>query len=303
MLVAGAKGLASSERTQGDLERAIDNWNRLWNAADPLGRNTVSALALVALLAIAVITLKHHDPSRAGLRILAWWQLLMSIAMLTAMLYTGAYIDRWTLRYLLGPLYFGVIFLTSIAAFRLGAPDCKGIPNRWPNRIAVGLALALLIGLAMNLSSMRTATYEAPQRRVAACLARASAREQARIVVSDYWHAKPLMLLTNDVVHVVQVARDLQPSFWINNRAWYVAPGEYGIVVRNGLDPLRITKLIGRPQLVEFCEGLELYIYRDVGRAYMSRRLRAIAASELAKTADPAAPPPLQLKDLVLAPH
>ena len=45
-------------------------------------------------------------------------------------------------------------------------------------------------------------------------------------------------------------------------------------MVTNGLDPKFARKLLGRPQSIERCDALELYVYRDRARERMKWQLR-----------------------------
>jgi hypothetical protein len=63
------------------------------------------------------------------------------------------------------------------------------------------------------------------------------------------------------------------PYFWINSRGWYSGLYRFGILITNDLAVQRAVKVLDQPQLVEHCEELELYIYRDAARARMNRRV------------------------------
>jgi hypothetical protein len=284
MIIATAAGLAQGRSTEANLTIAVENATRLWNHGNPIGRYVVVGLGVVAIFAVVVIVATRKSKRLAGLRTLAWWQILMTPAILSAVFHIGGYVDGYSVRYFVIPIHFGVIFVCALVIDRIGQDRAGVSARRSPLAWSVVLTLALAVGLATNVARLMSAPLAAPHRKTADCLQRVAAREEVRIVVSDYWRAKPLMLFTDDRAHVIEVTHRMEPRFWINSRGWYRSPGEFGIVIVNGQEPQLIWKILGRPQVVEFCDNLELYIYRGNGKANMSRRLHAIFERVLGAT-------------------
>jgi hypothetical protein len=107
--------------------------------------------------------------------------------------------------------------------------------------------------------------------------------EQVQSIVSDYWNAKPLMLFSNNRAHVVQVRNGLMPYWWINSRGWYRDPGEFGVLIANGLDPNRARRYLHEPQSIVRCADLELWIYRGRARERMKEKLSGMFAKSVAQ--------------------
>jgi hypothetical protein len=275
-----ATGFSHTANTSGSLTLALETVRAMWNDPQPLAKYVLVGFGVVAVLAGVTLVHRFRDLERAGLRILAGWQLLIMAGALGAMLYTGAYEDLSSLRYLSVPCYFGVIFATALL---LRAAERSPSFNLWPQRTMVALTLALVFGLVAQISAFAHASFQAPQRTAAACVRELAEREQVQVIVSDYWTAKPLMLLTDNRAHVVQVRSGLMPYWWINSRGWYRDPGEFGLLIANGLNPERARRYLHDPQTIVHCGELELWVYRGESREHMSAKLRSFFAKGLAQ--------------------
>lgn len=83
--------------------------------------------------------------------------------------------------------------------------------------------------------------------------------------ISDYWHAKRLMLFSDGMVRPLAV-HDRGPGellFWITNLQWYLespAP-EYRFVIANGLQEQPLRAHFGEPLDRRTCEGLQVFWY------------------------------------------
>lgn len=261
--------LGSKANTLGSFAQALETPGRVWASSDDYPKYMLAGLAAVAVLAALVLI--NRWPARAGLCILARWQLLVTGAVLSAMAYTGAYVDRFSLRYASLACYFAVIFLTGVLVRVVARPE----PFSWARRTLVAVSCMLAIGFAVNLGSIAHASMSAPQRRAAQCVLDAAKSAGVDSVVANYWAAKPLMLLSSGRVQVLQVQDNLEPYLWITSRGWYRDPKQLGIVVVNGLDRQHWLKALSVPQNIVWCDGLELWVYNDDARARMNATLHA----------------------------
>jgi hypothetical protein len=267
-------GLARTDIRDASWELAVETATTIWNEPDQHARGTIAGLLCVALVALIVL-LAARAPNLAGLRVLAFWQLAVTGAVLGAFLSTGAHFDQWTLRYLVTPCNLAVVLIAGLAARTVGEAERAGRPNPWPTRVTVFLIVAIVVGLATHASALVRTTYAAPHRAAAECVAKVAEREGVSAVLAEYWVAKPLMLFGDNRARVIQVSPgSFRPNFWITSRGWFRPPQTYGIVITNGLDPQRALELFGQPQGVDHCDKYELWIYRGAARVHMIFRLQ-----------------------------
>jgi hypothetical protein len=278
---ARSYGLAYPQISAGNWELAAATITAIWNDPDPQARWTIAGLLCVGILALLVMIVTRRAPNRAGLRVLAVWQVAMTGSVLGAFLYTGAHQDRWTLRYLVAPCTLAVVLIAGLAALQLGERRTGRALNPWPTRVAVLVIVALVIGLTTHASALVRTSYSAPHRAAAECVA-ALAEREGSAVLAEYWVAKPIMLFSDNRAHVVPVTPGrMKPNFWIASRGWFRHSQVYGIAITNGLDPARIIELLGKPQLVDHCDKYELWVYRDMPRVHMTLRMQSIFDKEL----------------------
>ncbi len=266
-------GMARTENTIGSAAQLVGSAAALVDGVEGVLRATLFGLTLIAAIAVTVLLVGRRAPS--GLRVLALWQLAATGALLVALLYLGEY---RTLRYYVVPCNFAVTFVAALLVWRIGRRDSTTAPLR----AAVMMTFVAICSVAMTFTTLSHGVYSAPQRDAAACVERVAMREGVNSVLADYWVAKPLMLLSDARAHVVQVRRGLQPYIWIASRGWYRTRRDFGILITNGLDPRRATKLLGPPQVIERCDTLELFVYRDRARARMTRRVSSLFDKALA---------------------
>ena len=91
-------------------------------------------------------------------------------------------------------------------------------------------------------------------------------------MLTDYWHAKPLMLFSDQRVRALQMRAKLRNVYhWINSAGWYRGPHRFGVIGVNDLEPVVIRRVYGEPARIEHCQDLELFVYRDEAAARLSR--------------------------------
>ena len=63
-----------------------------------------------------------------------------------------------------------------------------------------------------------------------------------------------------------QVFANLERYDWVHNREWYEKdrygnPIQYNFIIPERLDRMKIETRFGKPNLIEECEGKEIFIY------------------------------------------
>jgi len=274
-------GFAHAEVTNGSLELAFATWARIRTDPDELAKQTILALGCVNVLALLVVAVTWRHPHRAGLRVLAFWQLAISSAVVGAYLYNGAHFDRWTLRYLVTPCNLAFIFVVALVICSLENAPATVRTSPWPARILAIATIALFVGAVTQASALVTTSYTAPQRPAAECIAELAESEGVTAILGEYWVAKPLMLLSDNRAHVIQVTPSLKPNFWISSRGWYRPPLAMGMLITNGLDMSAIGKVFGLPQAVAQCGGFQVFLYQGASRVRMTFRMQNAFDKEL----------------------
>lgn len=271
------------ERQRGG--RAVEWPQRMAALFAPEAADTRWALGVLTSMALIAICLLRSQRS-PGLRLLAIWQLIGTFALVGSLVYVGAS-EAFPARYFVVALNLGMVLLVGavveLVAWGLEpgrggsiARTARGWVAALPHRLGVGaLAAATVVALAAQLAEVSRGRFSSSLRPTAACVEAAARRERVSTVLSDYWHAKPLTLFSDRRVDVLQVRKDLQPYWWINNRAWYRDRRGFGIIAIDGLPMPRAIKSVGQPQEIERCAGLELYIYRGRARERLERVVRA----------------------------
>jgi hypothetical protein len=280
-----AYGFAHAEVTSGSMELAFATWARIWADPDELAKHTILGLGCANVLALLVVAVTWRQPHRAGLRVLAFWQLAVSSAVVGAYLYKGAHFDRWTLRYLVTPCNLAFVLVVAVVICSLEDAPATVRTSPWPARVLALATIALFVGAVTQASALVTTTYTAPQRPAAECVAALAEREGITAILGEYWVAKPLMLLSDNRAHVIQVTPSLKPNFWISSRGWYRPPLSIGMLITNGLDMDAIGKTFGLPQVVAQCGGYRVFIYQGAPRVHMTLRMqiafdKALVASD-----------------------
>lgn len=88
--------------------------------------------------------------------------------------------------------------------------------------------------------------------------------------IANYWQARPISLLSQSNLHVVQVNRDLSPYHWINNSAEYAIKPEFVVIDSSfpedypfRLDENLITSRFGKPDAAFRCDRSIIVVYRS----------------------------------------
>jgi hypothetical protein len=277
-----AYGLAHTGIQGGSAELAVQTWEQIIESPDSGAEYTLVALSCAAILAVLVMVRTRREPHRAGLRLLAFWQLAVTGAVVGAFLYNGSYFDRWTLRYLVTPCNLALVLVAAMAILAVGRAPGDERPNHWPTRVAALATIALIFGVATQASGLIKIQYIAPQRAAAECIADVAEREGVTGILAEYWVAKPVMLLSEGRAHIIQVMpRSLRPNFWISSRGWFRGPLAIGMLVTNGLDMVEVGQKFGLPQAVAQCGTYRVFVYQGAPRVHMTFRMQAAIDREL----------------------
>jgi hypothetical protein len=193
------------------------------------------------------------------------WALSVGLT-IAAVLATGNLNDAGWERYLLWPMVAGLVGVWWLSWRRWGGLAVA----------AVGVAVSVAPG-AWRLAAPTTYALRADL----ACVDQVAEREDARLLVGDYWHAKPVTLLSTKGVRVAQFNPDLQSlSLWITSRAWFWPSREAGLVLTDGLEPAGLARF-GDDYEVVTCGSLHLRVYRGAARAAVQAYLQQQAVGAM----------------------
>jgi hypothetical protein len=259
-----------SETTARYTHPRLHTAGRAWDAlvAD-VTRDASSSYALLFLLtavsAWSVICPRgRSDPQQSQLAALS---VLSVVFTLGATLLTGRY-QQGCFRYFAIALTLNVVNLGYVVAHALSA--------RVHRAAAVTGVLLSMAYLVMARDEWLQGQFTSSVRDSAACLSQVTLREGVALALSDYWHEKPLNLFGAQSPGVLAIDDgDLQPRWWINNRAWYRRPGELGVVIANGLSEESLSEKYGSPDEIITCHDLRLFVYRGAARERLATWVRA----------------------------
>jgi len=220
----------------------------------------LQAVLPLGLVLLAALAARGRTPH---LRFAAGVSLAFAVAVLASIIATGFLNDAGWYRYLLTPSVLGLCAVAWCAP----RPSAKG-------------ALTAVVG-AVVLSALtpRQWVWGAPLpdfrvRPQVACVDALADREGAHVVLTDYWVAKPLTLLSARGVRAAQLTPEVDaPYLWITSRAWYGPFDEAGLVVTSGLDEAAVDARFGAPAEVVTCGDWRVRVYRGDGRAAVRRFL------------------------------
>lgn len=205
------------------------------------------------LLAVFTLAMAFVTAWRARRSVFTVW-LLAGFGMLAGVVATANVTNVDWQRY--------VLWLPLAALFTAAA-----LLLRWRH----GARVLTVVSLAVVLLCVRPLAWVAPWRTPTSwwrgaveCVERLAAREQANVVITDYWHAKPLVFFSTKGLRAAPVqANAAELSRWIVSDAWYGPPTQTALVVANGLD----AAPLGPPSEVVACGALEVRVFRGEARA------------------------------------
>ena len=64
---------------------------------------------------------------------------------------------------------------------------------------------------------------------------------------------------------------DLEARWWINNRSWYLRPGDFGVIIAEGLSEEPPKETFGPPGEVVTCDEMRLFVYRGKARDKLAK--------------------------------
>jgi hypothetical protein len=236
----------------------------------------------VSVVLACHVALRHSKrQSASGIGALALFHVGTVVSTLGAMVLTGRHSGMGTLRYLIIPFASSLMFLGAMLAHAL--QDAR----------AAQRALALAAVTAFAVSGWRAAPvlahgqYIADIRKQIPCISAAVEEADASFVLTDYWHAKPLLLMSGGHLHAVQMTADLaEPRWWINSKHWYRGSRTFGTILTNDLSSDAIEASYGAPSEITHCGSYELFVYRGEARVRLSHSISA-ALARFFGSADP----------------
>jgi hypothetical protein len=248
-----------------------DSLHRL--ASDLVGpaQDAFGLILVSSAVAVYAVTGRPKGLSSA-LRTLALWHLLSTVSTLAAMVLGGRYSDIGRMRYLIVPLASSGIILSVLLALALArAMQASDLVRPL---LAVSMVAGFCVVSWHDIRVLRRGTYTANMRQQIRCIQDARGDQKDSVVLTGYWNAKPLMLLSGGELPALQMEEGLtEPRWWINSRGWYRGKHDFGVVITNELGRDEIAQTYGAPSKVKHCGALELYIYEGEGRASLSRSM------------------------------
>ena len=188
---------------------------------------------------------------------------VISFAMiLGAGLYTNYHSFRYFLPFLIVPAFWAFPFVLKLP---------KRLDPAWLKWTVPLLALLVTLPSLSKLGGVqatRQALIDPYYPADIACIDEQSARLGLRDGVAQYWQARPLSMLSQHGLNVVQVNRDLSPYLWINNTAWYNIQPEFVVVDLtqpvdhpSRLDEALLVERFGQPDTTFECEESRVLVY------------------------------------------
>jgi hypothetical protein len=276
---AGFVGVALTSATHVDstahyvhprIGRALAAWHQLVADMNGAAFNETAYLAASFALAGYVAVRRSKHRAADGIGAIALFHVGTVASSLAAMVLTGRNSGMGTLRYLIIPFASSLMFLSVVLAHALH--DGR----------AAQRALALAAFAAFAMCGWRAAPvlahgdYTADIRRQLPCISAAAGHTDANFVLTDYWNAKPLLLLSDRRIHAVQMTAGLlEPRWWINSKHWYRAARAVRTIITNGLNRDAIEATYGAPAQIRHCGSYELFVYRGEARARLARNVTA----------------------------
>lgn len=98
------------------------------------------------------------------------------------------------------------------------------------------------------------------------CVERLADQEDAHVVVTDYWRAKPLVLFSTKL-KAAPMQRDVSKlALWIMSTSWLGPKEQVALLITNDLDTTALDARIGPPTQTVDCESLHVRVYRGESR-------------------------------------
>jgi len=177
--------------------------------------------------------------------------------------YSGLALSR-ALFGLYHPRYAISLFLIVPAALAI----CPPFFSRRSLLAASGILVSLLFVVSVY-EVQRTGLAFRPYRHpLSECLDSNQKKYNLSYGLADYWHARPVSLLSRSGLRMNQITYALGTHYWLNNYYWYFgkkANPQYDFIITNGLDRALILKKFGSPAASFFCPSAEVFVYNRPG--------------------------------------
>lgn len=191
--------------------------------------------------------------------------LVATIVNVLAMVGSGKMCGPTCLRYFL-PFFFFTSWWGLALVFKIP----KFIkPARFERAILVVLALTVILALGnINLQQMVKNTTDVYYPSFVKCMDENTAQMGIKYGIAHYWQARPISMLTQNSLKVVQVNPDLTPFHWLNNLTWYEIEPEFVIIDLSipvgdpgHLDENLVRSRYGEPDAIFQCEDSRILVY------------------------------------------
>lgn len=226
--------------------------------------------------AIAPIILRNASAANLASALFPTYFSLAFIVNAIAVIGSGIFADRDGFRYFLPVLilsgFWGLPFIVTI-------PETKSLDRIVEGRLhalftvklewAVAGALGVGIFLAWSAIDWQGFIFDYYPGYIQ-CIDEKISTLGIRYGISNYWQARPLSLLSQNNLQVVQVNRDLSPYHWINNSVEYAIKPEFVVIDSSfpedypfRLDENLITSRFGEPAAEFRCDRSIILVYRS----------------------------------------
>jgi hypothetical protein len=257
--------------TTANLDKLVSTFHNFLTTSDSNTWRVVGFLLASTLIGLLASLRERDRSTRTGLIALVLWQATATFSTLFAMFATSMFVDSGSLRYLNIPLHVTLVLLSAVFIQQLARVSAAQRAQRLWRMASAFTVLGFVIAAVSQASSLFSGQY-----RPARCLVGLANREGgATTILSEYWQAKSLTLLSGRRIEVLQVDDNIQPRLWINSKGWYRGEHQFGLVAATGLNLKHLRRRFGPPQAVERCDDLEIWIYRAEARQHMSSYLQA----------------------------
>lgn len=253
------------------LDALLTTWS-----ANPLHAVLTSGfLVLCTFVLVRQATQYFRDKNslnHAAVVLVSSYFVLAFVANLLALIVSGVFVDRNGFRYLLPflvfPGFWGLPLLLRIPKIIKPAFFEWGV---WGI-----LALSVLFLLKrVDIQQVARLFTDAYYPAYIQCIDENTAQLGIRDGIAQYWQARPISMLTQNELEVVQVTGDLSPFHWVNNPAGYDMQPEFAVIDLSlpkdhpfRLDEDLITSRFGPPDAIFQCDRNKVLVYRWPGSAF-----------------------------------
>ncbi|MDR3477431.1 MAG: hypothetical protein P4M14_05300 [Gammaproteobacteria bacterium] len=124
-----------------------------------------------------------------------------------------------------------------------------------------------LIFVYQNSTLLASVTFKPPYNNTIQCLDNLQKKYALEQGLADYWHVRPVRMLSKNHLQISQINNKLSLENFIDNRIYFYSdiknktPLTYQFIIADNLPTDLILKNIGRPDSIAMCPGAEVWLY------------------------------------------